>query len=106
MERQRRCLVPLLRKRMGVFLENESNDIPRYIENLFNHFCDRRSSLNLSCIGMEIEFMAQPLREVILLEVNDGEYTVNLETLLFIFPNLMGYVDEEGVHVNISLNMF
>merc|ERR1719242_513919 len=60
MERQRKYLVPLIQRRMMMVekKENEENeDIPIYIEQVFNHFCDKKSSVNLSCIGMEIQFM-------------------------------------------------
>ena len=101
-ERQRKCLVPLLRRRMMVSVESESDDIPKYIVQLFDHFCDHKSNANLSCIGMEIEFMAQSLREILLKELDDGQYAVNVETLTVILPNLVSYVGEEGVNVVLS----
>ena len=103
MERQRKYLVPVMRRRMRIFEENESVDVPPYIMQLFNHFCDRKSSVNLSCIGMEIEFMEQSLREILFQESEDGEYAVNIESLIVILPNLKSYIDENGESVNICL---
>ena len=102
MERQRVYLVPLLKRRMRMFVESESADIPQYIDQLFNHFCDWQSSVNLSCIGVEVKFMTQSLRDILLQESDDGQYVVNIKTLTVILPNLMSYVDESGANVKIS----
>ena len=102
MERQRKYLVPLLKRRLNILAENESADIPPYIGKLFDHFCDCKSSVNLSCIGMEIEFMAQSLRVILLKELDDGQYAVDIKTLSVILPNLMSYVGEDGVNVVLS----
>ena len=102
MERQRLYLVPLLKRRMMVSADNESADIPSYIAELFNHFCEHKSIVNLSCIEKEIKFMAKPLREILLKELEDGQYAVNVETLTVILPNLVSYVGEEGVNVVLS----
>ena len=103
MERQRECLVPLLKRRMSLIEEKEAEAIPPYIGQLFDHFCDQKSSVNLSCIRMEIEFMEQSLREILFQESEDGEYAVNIESLIVILPNLKSYIDENGESVNICL---
>ena len=102
MQRQREYLVPLLKRRMRVFVDKESGDVPMYIDNIFNHFCDWKSSVNLSCIGMEIEFMVPSLREILLQELEDGKFTVNVEALTVILPNVRSYVGEDGVNVVLS----
>ena len=82
-----------------VSVESESDDIPKYIVQLFDHFCDHKSNANLSCIGMEIEFMAQSLRQILLKEMDDGQYAVDIDALTVILPNLRSYVGEDGVNV-------
>lgn len=77
MERQRMYLVPLIRRRQRV---EEEVDIPSYIEQLFNHFCDQKSSVNLSCIRMEIEFMDQSLKEIMFKVPDAEEPAVDIET--------------------------
>ena len=81
--------------------ENEERIL--YSEEIFNHFCDRKRSVNLSCIGMEIDFMDKSLREILFNDMGDGDYGVNMETLCNILPNLKSYIDENGDSVNICL---
>ena len=102
MERQRQYLVPLIRRRMQLIADNENNEIPSYIEKLFNHFCDRKSNINLSCIRMEMEFMEQSLRELLFKKEDDGGYTVDIGALTVLFPNLKRYITAEGVDKVIS----
>ena len=105
MERQRKYLVPLLQRRMMMveMKEDEENeDIPIYIEQVFNHFCDRRSSVNLSCIGMEIEFMNPLLKEILFNDWENADKELNVKALNDIFPNLKSYINMEGESVNVS----
>ena len=99
MQRQREYLVPLLKRRMRVFVDKESGDVPMYIDNIFNHFCDWKSSVNLSCIGMEVEFMEQSLKKILFKMVEDGTEVLDVDALTVILPNLMSYVDGDGVNV-------
>ena len=104
MKRQRKCLVPLIRRKMKIGM-NEQNEakkrsgIPEYIEQLFNHFCDRKRTVNLSCIGMEIEFMDQSLMDILFMRLEDEQYAVDINTLTVILPNLISYIDEKGIEV-------
>ena len=102
MERQRKYLVPVMRRRMRIFEANEIDDVPPYIMQLFNHFCDRKSSVNLSCIGMEIQFMEQSLREILFKVVEDGEEELDIEALTVILPNLRSLVNGEGAEEILS----
>ena len=99
MQRQQKYLVPLLKRRMNILAKSESADIPPYIEQLFNHFCDFKRSVNLSCIGMEVEFMEQSLREILFKVAEDGTEVLDVDALTVILPNLMSYVDGDGVNV-------
>ena len=92
---QKRCLVPLIRLRMRD-LSHEEVDIPSYLMELFNHFCEQKSSVNVSCFRMEMEFMDETLRRILFKRVDDGEYTVDIDTLNVILPNLREFMGEDG----------
>ena len=78
----------------------ERIEIPKYIEQLFNYFCDRKCTVNLSCIGMEIDFMDQSLKEILFMKLTgQNTNTVDINTLTVILPNLNSYIDEKGVDV-------
>ena len=94
-ERQRRCLVPLIRRRMIQHIDVKIDGALPYIEKLFNHFCDRKHTVNLSCIRDEIQFMDEALRDILFKGPN-GHQEVNMENLFVIFPNVRGYVAENG----------
>jgi len=104
MELQKRCLVPLIRRRTSEFVESEGMgiQIPSYIMELFNHFCDQKSSINLSCFRMEMEFMEQSLKHILFQQLDDGQFVVNEATIHVIFPNLLGYVNEDEIDNVIS----
>ena len=104
MERQRKYLMPLIQRRMVTVerKEDDDDDIPVYIEQLFNHFCDRKSSVNISCIGMEIQFMNPLLREILFKESEDGNVESDVNALNVIFPNLKSFVNMEGELVKLS----
>ncbi len=61
MEIQTQYLVPLLKYQIDKDMFNEQNqttaNIAKYIHELFNHFCDNKSSINFSCIDEEIIYM-------------------------------------------------
>ena len=106
-ERQLRCLVPLIRRKMKIGMNEQNevqkeNEIPKYIEQLFNHFCDRKSTVNLSCIGMEIEFMDQSLKDILFTISEDGQDVVDIDTLSLILPNLVSYIDDNGITLPLS----
>ena len=101
MERQRKCLVPLIQRKLrqhAVVDMDGKGDHLKYIQQIFNHFCDRKDSVNLSCIGMEIEFMDQSLKDILLKQDGNGQYRVNAD----IFPNLTSYINENGEAVPIE----
>merc|ERR1719499_2458724 len=98
MKAQKECLVPLIKQRIHLQEDDNKSDIPLYIMRLFNHFCDQKSSVNLSCIRMEMEFMDESLRGILFKELDDGEYAVNIKALSVILPNCREYVDEDGVN--------
>ena len=104
MQRQRKYLVPLIRSKMRIpeMDQGAKDRIPRYIQQLFNYFCDRKSTVNLSCIGMEIEFMDQSLRDILLTASDDGEEVVNVDALSVILPNIVSGINELGVNVEYS----
>lgn len=97
MKRQKEYLVPLIRFRMQLVNDEEQNDNPRYIECLFNHFCDRKTNANLSCIRDEMEFMDQSLIDILF-----EDSVVNIGNLMVIFPNLRSYINENGGNVKVS----
>merc|ERR1719242_2507081 len=107
MERQRKYLMPLIQRRMMVMERKEDDDddddIPIYIEQLFNQFCDRKSSLNLSCLLMEKQFMDQSLREI-LFKVSDDVMSevLDVEAVVTIFPNVQSLINIDGKSLNIS----
>merc|ERR1712154_601579 len=88
---QRECLVPLIKRRRHLFADKENDGIPLYIKRLFNHFCDQKCSVNLSCIRMEMEFMEESLRGILFKESDDGEYGVDIDALSVILPNCREY---------------
>ena len=96
MERQRGYLVPLIRRRMMMVEEKESEDIPVYIQQLFNHFCDRKTSINVSCIGEEVRFLDKSLREILFTASDDGVEEVDVGALITIFPNIRSMIDSKG----------
>ena len=106
-ERQLRCLVPLIRRKMKIGMNEQNellkeNEIPKYIEQLFNHFCDRKSTVNLSCIGMEIEFMDLSLKDILFTISENGQDVVDIDTLSLILPNLVSYIDDNGITLPLS----
>merc|ERR1712062_247383 len=105
MTAQRECLVPLIKRRMHLLDDEDKEKVgpPLYIMRLFNHFCDRKSSVNLSCIRMEMEFMEKSLREIVFKKSDDGEYVVNIDSFSVILPNCREYVNENGVSNVISM---
>ena len=104
MERQRNCLVPLLRRRMNEVPDDEKEvDLHPYIGKLFDHFCDQKGTVNLSCIQKEIEFMDRSLTDILFMVSDDGECAVNVNSLTVIFPNLMSYINEMDEEIKISL---
>ena len=104
MQRQRKYLVPLIRRKMRISAEEEGaeKEIPKYIQQLFNYFCDRKSTVNLSCIRKEIEFMDQSLKRILWTVSEDEEEVLNVDTLRVILPNLVSYIDENRVDVALS----
>ena len=102
MKRQRKYLVPLIRRRMLVVEEKESEDIPVYIQQLFNHFCDRKTSINVSCIGEEVRFMDKSLRNILFTESDNGVEEVDVGALTIIFPNIRSMVDSKGKRLEVA----
>ena len=103
MERQRKYLVPLIQRKMKVYEGQQQtvDKIPQYIEQLFNYFCDRKRTANLSCIRTEIEFIDQSLKDILFMETDEkggvNEYdVVDVDTLRVILPNLVNYINENG----------
>ena len=92
--------MPLLKRRMHTLAKSESANIPPYIEQMFNHFCDWKRSVNLSCIELEAEFMDESLREILFKVEEDGfeELNINIRALTDIFPHLKSYVDGDAVN--------
>ena len=97
MKRQKEYLVPLIRLKMHLVNEEKQNEIPRYIKCLFNHFCDRKTNVNLSCIRDEMEFMDESLIDILF-----KDSVLNIWNMMVILPNLRSYINEKGESVKIS----
>jgi len=96
MNLQKEYLVPLIKRRMNLLADKEIDGIPLYITRLFNHFCDQKNSINLSCFQIEIEFMDESLSEILFKESDDGVFVVNLDALNAVLPNMRSYIDAKG----------
>ena len=124
MRLQGRYLVPMIRHQMDrngdrrgsnqeetERVEVEVEDDRRYVDALFEHFCDsKRDWINLTCIEEERESM-HPSLDGILFRNKSNE--IDDENIKLIFPNLkqfknaMGYwiqlgVEEESVHTPVT----
>ena len=101
MQIQREYLVPLLKCRTEkVKVTDDQRMVPPYIRALFDHFCDRMSEVNLSCIGAETKSMDESLRGILFNLNDDSECKVDILVLMVLFPNLQRYFDMVGQLVN------
>ena len=89
--------MPLIRQRMRLVKEEKQTDIPPYIQRLFDHFCNRKTNVNLSCIREEMQFLDKWLIEIMF-----KDSVVNIGNLMVIFPSLRSYINEKGENIKIS----
>merc|ERR1712129_646165 len=117
LEHQRDYLVPLLTHQMqrnGYMDEDddekmERNDIPKYIQILFQYFCDeKKDHIDLSCINEEISKMHKTLQHLLFhqMEFSHDEklikYKIDNKKLKRIFPNLVEYRNHMGNWICVS----
>ena len=60
-----------------------------YIFELFAHFCDCKTFVDLSCIDTELQEMNDNLKQILFPSIDQGKYEINVK----IFPHLREYKD-------------
>ena len=106
MERQRMYLVPLLAARIeGTEHGHDDEEMkgservlhPPYIVALFNHFCQKQASVNLSCLSSEIGYMDETLKCILFAQNRRSGFDLNVQLITtIIFPSLRRYYNERG----------
>eukprot|EP01084_Bolivina_argentea_P214191 363677_1 len=118
MQRQKEYLVPLVKHQMSRNLaeykdhltkiefsvdidEKDSIEIPKYVCDLFEHFCDNkaRTFLDLSCIVKEIETMDESLVKILFQKEN--EYEINQLQISALFPNAKEYKNQHNEWISL-----